>query len=49
MKLFLFVAIICICLERVSLQQQQEELNLKEQIQKLQAEVDLHSEYLKAV
>lgn len=50
MKLLLFVALICIRLGHVSLQQQQErEQNLEKQIQKLQIQVEQQFQYLKKV
>lgn len=51
MKLLLFVALICIRLGHVSLQQQQEreKENLEKQIQKLQIQVEQQFQYLKRV
>lgn len=49
MKLLLFVALICLCLKHVSLEQHHKETNLDEQIHNLQVEVKLHRQLLKMV
>lgn len=49
MKLLLIVAFIYVYLEYVSSEQNQEEMNLREQIQNLQTEVKYIRQYLKEV